>query len=77
MSGIILRDTLSEDSSHNLAGFIGKTGIAATSLRPYGEAEFGGVRIEVSSGGPLIEQGTAVRGKTVRENTLIVEVAKQ
>jgi len=72
MSGIILRDNLREDSPHNLAELIGKTGIAATRLRPYGEVEFGDIRIEVSSGGPLIEQGTKVRATTVRESTLIV-----
>ncbi|MCL2674403.1 MAG: hypothetical protein FWE92_03635 [Defluviitaleaceae bacterium] len=74
---IILYDTLKEDKPYNLADFIGKTGVTATSLRPYGEAEFHGVRIEVSSGGPLIEQGTKVRGTAVRESKLIVEVSKQ
>ena len=77
MGRIILRDTLGEDPSHNLAAFIGKVGITATRLRPYGEAEFGDIRIEVSSGGPLIEQGTKVRATTVRESTLIVAPVSQ
>ena len=77
MGKIILRDTLGEDPSHNLAEFIGKTGITATRLRPYGEAEFGDVRMEVSSGGPLIEQGTKVRGVTIRESALIVAPVTQ
>ncbi|MCL2674404.1 MAG: NfeD family protein [Defluviitaleaceae bacterium] len=77
MGKIILRDTLGEDPSHNLAEFIGKTGITATRLRPYGEAEFGDVRMEVSSGGPLIEQGTKIRGVTIRESTLIVAPCNQ
>ena len=77
MSGIILRDTLGEDPSHNLSALIGKTGIAVTRLRPYGEAEFGDIRLEVSSGGPLIEQGTKVRAITIRESTLIVAPCNQ
>ena len=74
---IILHDTLTEDKPHNLADFIGKSGVTATSLRPYGEAEFDGVRVEVSSGGPLIEQGVKIRTIAVRESKLIVEISKQ
>jgi len=74
---IILHDTLTEDKPHDLAAFIGKSGVTATSLRPYGEAEFDGVRIEVSSGSSLIEKGIKVRGIAVRESKLIVEISKQ
>jgi len=70
---IVLRDTLAEDiPEHELRSLIGKTGVAKTTLRPYGEAEFDGVRIEVSSGGPLIEQGAKVQATTVRESKLVV-----
>ena len=74
---IILYDTLEEDKPYDLSSFIGASGVTATSLRPYGEADFGGTRIEVSSGGPLIEQGTKVRATAVRESKLIVEISKQ
>ncbi|MCL2617041.1 MAG: hypothetical protein FWD96_05295 [Defluviitaleaceae bacterium] len=73
---IILNENLAEDVSHDLAGLVGKPGVAVTTLRPYGEAEFDGVRIEVSSGGPLIEQGTRVRAIAIRESKLIVAVVE-
>lgn len=70
---IILRDTLAEDTPVNLTEFIGKTGKTVTSLRPYGEAEFVGTRLEVSSGGPLIPQGKQVRAIAIRESKLVVK----
>ena len=73
---IILNETLAEDVTHDLAGFVGKAGVAATMLRPYGEVEFDGVRLEVSSGGPLIEQGERVRAVAIRESKLIVSAVK-
>ena len=70
---IILNETLAEDmSTHELQTFVGKAGITATPLRPYGEADFDGVRIEVSSGGPMIEKGKNVRVTAIRESKLIV-----
>ena len=70
---IIMTETLAEDiPAHELAGFVGKEGTTATALRPYGEAYFDGVRLEVSSGGPMIEKGTKVRAAAIRESKLIV-----
>ncbi|MCL2852301.1 MAG: NfeD family protein [Defluviitaleaceae bacterium] len=70
---VILNETLSEDvPAHDMSGFVGKEGITATALRPYGEADFEGARMEVSSGGPMIEKGTKVRAVAIRESKLIV-----
>ena len=71
---IILHDTLTQDiPRHQLDDLLGKTGVTNTSLRPYGEADFDGVRLEVSSGGPLISQGTRVRAVAIRESRIVVE----
>ncbi|MCL2618412.1 MAG: NfeD family protein [Defluviitaleaceae bacterium] len=75
---LILRDTLAEDlPEQELRAMIGKRGIAMTMLRPYGEAEFDGLRIEVSTGGPMIEQGAKIIATTVRESKLIVQESQQ
>jgi membrane-bound serine protease (ClpP class) len=58
---IVLGDALAEDEPFvDLAALVGLTGTTTTLLRPYGEAEFEGKRVEVTSGGPMIEPGIAV-----------------
>ena len=72
---VILNDTLAEDSNTlgDIAGMVGKVGVAVTLLRPYGEVDFNGVRLEVSSSGPMLEKGTKVR-VTETQGTKIVVV---
>ena len=72
---IILNETLAEDlPAYELGGFVGKEGVTATVLRPYGEVDFDGVRIEASSGGLMIEKGTRVRAAAIRDSRLIVRL---
>jgi len=70
---IILSDALAEDTPHvNLLDLVGQEGKTISSLRPYGEAEFNGVRVEVRSGGSIIQSGTQVRVIDIQANNVIV-----
>ena len=54
-------------------GLLGKEGKTVTILRPYGEADFNGVRVEVSSGGPVISVGRPVKVVDVQGHKVVVE----
>jgi len=51
----------------------GEQGVAITTLRPSGTAEFGERLVDVVSGIGMIDQGTRVRVATVRGNRVVVE----
>ena len=70
---IVLSENLSEDLPQiDLSGLVGKEGKTMTILRPYGEAEFGGVRIEVCSDGSMIERGAKIKVIETQANKVIV-----
>jgi len=72
---IILSENLAEDLPMlDLAGLVGKEGKVITPLRPYGEVDFNGVRVEVSSGGPLVDPGVRVRAVATDSNRVLVNV---
>ena len=72
---IVLSENLAEDLPMlDLAGLVGKEGKVVTPLRPYGEVDFNGVRVEVSSGGPLIDPGVRVRAVEADSKRVIVSV---
>ena len=71
---IILSEALAEALPEiDYAGLLGKEGKTTTHLRPYGEADFNGVRVEVSSGGPVVNAGVKVRVVDVQANKVLVE----
>ena len=70
--------TLSESLAEALPdvdypGLLGKEGKTVTILRPYGEADFNGVRVEVSSGGPVIGVGRPVKVVDVQGQKVVVD----
>ena len=70
---IVLSENLAEDlPALDLSGLVGKEGKTVTLLRPYGEADFNGVRVEVSSNGQMIERGAKVRVIETQANKVIV-----
>jgi membrane-bound serine protease (ClpP class) len=72
---IILSDALAEDlPTIDYAGLVGKEGKTVTLLRPYGEADFNGIRVEVSSNGTMIERGSRVRVTETQANKVIVSL---
>jgi membrane-bound ClpP family serine protease len=71
---IILNENLHDDlPAIDLSGLVGKEGKTTTILRPYGEADFNGVRVEVCSGDSMIERGVHVRVIETQANKVIVE----
>jgi len=74
---IILNDTLAEDLPEiDVTSLMGKKGITVSQLRPYGEVDFDGIKVEVSSDGQLIDRGKSVRVIDVRSNKVVVEETK-
>ena len=72
---IILSDALDVDlPAIDLSSLIGKEGKTMTLLRPYGEADFNGVRVEVSSDGSLVERGVKVKVVEAQPGKVIVSV---
>lgn len=58
-----LNDNLAEDTSivGDLSSWVGKEGTAISILKPYGEADFNGVHMEVASTGAFIERGARIK----------------
>jgi membrane-bound ClpP family serine protease len=52
---------------------IGDTGVAITTLRPFGKAEFNKRQMEVKTTGPYLENGSAIRIREIIDNQVIVE----
>ncbi|MCL1884035.1 MAG: hypothetical protein FWF81_09830 [Defluviitaleaceae bacterium] len=72
---IILSENLSEDlPAIDLSGLVGKEGKTMTKLRPYGEADFNGVRVEVCAKDSLIERGVRVKVIETQANKVIVGI---
>ena len=69
--GMILTD-VDDAPQVDVSGFIGKEGKTITLLRPSGDVDFNGVRMQVSSNGPFIEKGTKVRVTETQANKIIV-----
>ena len=69
--GMILTD-VDDAPQVDFSGFIGKEGKAVTLLRPVGEVEFNGVRVQASSSGPFIDKGTKVRVTDAQANKIVV-----
>lgn len=62
--------------AQELGDLVGRTGIAASSLRPAGAAEFAGRRVDVVTDGEFIVAGSKIRVVSV-EGTRVVVVADQ
>lgn len=74
-SSLILRDTLQKQKPEydDMDYFIGKVGVAATPLRPSGNVDFNGVRLDVLSNGSFIPAGQKVIVVQVSGNKIVVE----
>ena len=56
--------------------FLGRTGIAITSLRPIGTAEVDGKRIEVTTEGEFIAKGSEIRVVAMNRQVHVVRLAE-
>ena len=72
---IILSENLAEDLPMlDLASLIGKEGKTVTLLRPYGEVDFNGLRVEVCSNGQMIDRGAIVKVVETQANKVVVSL---
>ena len=76
MNQLILTETLNEDTKDyvNLEGYIGKTGMSKTSLRPAGTVDLGGATLEAVSDGAYIPENTKIIVKEVSGGKLVVKI---
>lgn len=71
---LILKESLGEDNKiyDDLQFFIGKKGITTTALRPTGNADFDGVKLDVISKGDFIKNGKQVEVVEIQGTKIIV-----
>jgi len=73
--GMILTD-VDDAPQVDFSGFLGKEGKAVTLLRPVGDVDFNGVRLQASSEGQFIEKGTKVVVTETQANRIVVRVVE-
>ena len=59
-SPLILKETEAADAAATPAQWIGQEGVTVTSLRPAGQIDINGVRLNAASSGDFVQKGTAV-----------------
>jgi len=69
---LILSETLQELHVDDVSQLVGREGMAVTALRPSGEADFNGVRLEVSSNGLLVNANTKIKVIDTEARKIIV-----
>ena len=72
LHGHIILTEVDDAPQVDVSGFLGKEGRTITLLRPSGDVDFNGVRVQVSSDGPFIEKDTMVRVIETQANKIIV-----
>ena len=72
MHGGMILTEVDDAPQVDFSGFLGKEGKAVTLLKPVGDVDFNGVRVQASSNGPFIEKGTMVRVTETQANKIIV-----
>jgi membrane-bound serine protease (ClpP class) len=75
---LILTENLQEDVPKvcDYKAMVGQEGRTVTALRPMGEVDFNGTRMEVTSGGPMIEKGIKIRVTGTQENRIFVSAVE-
>lgn len=63
-------------ATEDLSGYLGKTGLALTVLRPAGIADFNGERMNVVTAGEFISKGVKVVVKEIEGARVLVEEVK-
>ena len=76
-SALVLKDSLSQEagfsSVEDMASLLGRQGIALSTLRPSGTADFDGARFDVVSDGDFVRSGTTVKVVKVEGRRIVVE----
>lgn len=71
-SPLVLKETEAADTPASPVQWIGQEGFTVTALRPAGEIEIGGIRLNAASSGDFIPKGTAVTVTGTEGGRLIV-----
>jgi len=72
---IVLNEALADDLPQvDYGSLLGKEGKTITLLRPSGEVDFSGTRVEVTTGGQMVERGVKVRVDEVQGSKIVVSV---
>jgi len=72
---MVLSEALGEDLPQvDFASLVGKEGKTVTLLRPSGEVDFNGLRVEVTTKGQMVERGTLVKVVETQGNKVVVNV---
>lgn len=72
---IMLSESLAEDlPTIDFSSLVGKEGKTITTLRPSGEVDFNGIRVQVTTGGPMVERGTLVQVTEAQPQKVLVRV---
>jgi len=74
---LILAENLDVPTANDISYLVGREGKTVTSLRPYGEADFNDMRMEVSSYGPMIAKGTKIIVTKIEANKIIVRPVEE
>ena len=74
---LILSDTLESPPVEDLSRFVGQVGRTVTLLKPFGEVEFNGSRVQAASNGPMIEKNTKVHVIEAHTNKIIVRAVEE
>ncbi|NLL40050.1 MAG: hypothetical protein GX254_10760 [Clostridiales bacterium] len=76
LKGVALKEATSAElgfsGTEDMKYLIGKAGVALTNLRPVGDADFDGVRLDVVSRGEFIRKGSVVEVIEVEGNRIVV-----
>ena len=68
---------LGQTRTPGLAGMVGRAGVALTTLRPAGRAEFGDAELDVVAEGEFIEKGTRIEITEVRGSRVVVRARRE
>jgi len=72
---MVLSEALKEDLPQvDFTSLVGKEGKTITLLRPSGEVDFNGLRVEATTNGKMVERGTLVKVIEAQGNKVVVSV---
>ncbi|MCL1998032.1 MAG: hypothetical protein FWG65_04610 [Turicibacter sp.] len=74
---LILTENLDVPQTKDFSYLVGREGKTLTALRPSGEADFNGVRVEVTSYGPMIGENTKISVIETDLSRIVVRQAEQ
>ena len=69
---LILSENLEAPLPEDYSKFLGQVGKTTTLLKPFGEADFSGTLLQVSSNGPMVSEGTKVRIIEAQPSKIVV-----